>query len=89
MTTASCMVQSDRTYERRRDMNTLVNNGLKALACGTAAVAITLAMSLSFVQSTAVVHNTPFVAATPWMAKLSVQPGHTWFGQPHPAVLVD
>jgi hypothetical protein len=69
-------------------MNTIVNNGLKALACGTAALAITVAMSFSFVQSTAVVHNTP-VATTPWMAKLSVQPAHFWFGQPQPAVLVD
>lgn len=69
-------------------MNTLINNGLKALACGTAAVAITLAMSLSFVQSTAVVHNTR-ITATPSMARLSVQPTHAWFGQPQPAVLVD
>jgi hypothetical protein len=68
-------------------MNTLLNNGLKAMACGTAAVAITLAMSLSFVQSTAVVHNTVATPA-PWMA-LSVQPSHAWFGQPQPAVLVD
>jgi hypothetical protein len=69
-------------------MNTMINNGLKALACGTAAVAITLVLSLSFVQSTAVVHNTGYSPA-PWMVKLSVQPGHTWFGQPRPAVLVD
>ena len=69
-------------------MNTIVNNGLKALACGTAALAITAALSLSFVQSTAVVHNTP-VTTTPWMAKLSVKSGHFWFGQPQPAVLVD
>jgi hypothetical protein len=68
-------------------MNTLINNGLKAVACGTAAVAITLVMSLSFVQSTAVVHNSP-PTSSPWMA-LSVQPGHAWFGQPQPAVLVD
>jgi hypothetical protein len=68
-------------------MNTMLNNGLKAVSCGTAAVAITLAMSLSFIQSTAVVHNsTPVQMA--WMAKLSAQPG-TWFGQPEPAVLVD
>jgi len=67
-------------------MNAMVNNGLKAISCGAAAVVITLAMSLGFIQSTAVVHNTPAPAA--WMAKLSVQPG-TWFGQPHPAVLVD
>ena len=69
-------------------MNTLVNNGLKAVACGTAAVAITLAMSLSFVQSTAVVHNTT-LATTCLDRPVSVQPSHAWFGQPQPAVLVD
>ena len=68
-------------------MNTLVNNGLKAVACGTAAVAITLAMSLTFVQSTAVVHNTTLTPNL-WTARL-VQPSHAWFGQPQPAVLVD
>ena len=68
-------------------MNTLVNKGLKAVACGTAAVAITLAMSLSFVESTAVVHNTT-LTTTAWTARL-VQPSHAWFGQPQPAVLVD
>ena len=68
-------------------MNTLVNNGLKALVCGTAAIAITLAMSLSFVQSTAVVHNTTLTPNL-WTARL-VQPSHAWFGQPQPAVLVD
>ena len=68
-------------------MNTLVNKGLKAVACGTAAVAITLAMSLSFVESTAVVHNTT-LPTTDWTARL-VQPSHAWFGQPQPAVLVD
>jgi hypothetical protein len=69
-------------------MNTLINNGLKVLACGSAALAITLAMSLSFVESTAVVHNTPSTA-TAWMVRLAVQPAHVWFGQPRPAVLVD
>jgi len=70
-------------------MNTLVNNGLKVLACGAAAVVITLALSFSFVHSTAVVHNQSYTPATAWMAKLSVQPEHAWFGQPQPAVLVD
>jgi hypothetical protein len=70
-------------------MNTLINNGLKAMACGTAALAITVAMSLSLIQSTAVVHNTAPVTTTPWLAKLSLQPAHSWFGQPQPAVLVD
>jgi hypothetical protein len=69
-------------------MNTLINNGLKVVACGAAAIAITAAVSLSFIQSTAVVRN-DHSASTPWTAKLSVQPGHTWFGQPEPAVLVD
>ena len=68
-------------------MNTMLNNGLKAVSCGAAAIVITLVMSLSFIQSTAVVHNTP-PAHTAWMAKLSVQ-SHTGFGQSHPAVLVD
>ncbi len=69
-------------------MNTLMNNGLKVLACGAAAVVITLALSFSFIRSTAVVHNQGY-NPTPWMAKLSVQPAHAWFGQPAPAVLVD
>jgi hypothetical protein len=69
-------------------MNAFVNNGLKVLACGAAAVAITLVVSFSFVHSTAVVRNQTY-APTPWMAKLSVQPSHTWFAQPQPAVLVD
>ena len=69
-------------------MNTLVNNGLKAMACGTAAAAITLVMSLGFIQSTAVVHNT-VNTPTHWMAGVAMQPTHAWFGQPQPAVLVD
>jgi hypothetical protein len=70
-------------------MNTLINKGLKVLACGSAAAAITLVTSLSFIQSTAEVRNTAYAAPTPWIAKLSVKPGHSWFGQPKPAVLVD
>ena len=70
-------------------MNTLLDNGLKVFACGTAAAAITLAMSLSFVQSTAVVHNERYTPL-PWTAELSGhQQGHAWFGQSQPAVLVD
>ena len=71
-------------------MNTLVNKSLKVLACGSAAVAITLVTSMSFVQSTAEVRNTQYQAPTPWMAMLSTnKPVHSWFGQPQPAVLVD
>ena len=68
-------------------MNSMLNNGLKAVSCAAAAAVITLAVSLSFVQSTAVVRSsTPTV--TPWVAKATVQPG-AWFGQTEPAVLVD
>lgn len=70
-------------------MNALLNNSLKVLACGAAAVAITAVFSLSFIQSTAVVRNDSYGATSVWAAKLSTQPGHTWFGQPEPAVLVD
>jgi hypothetical protein len=70
-------------------MNTILNNGLKVVACGAAAVAITLAMSLSFVQSTSEVHHDRNDVPVPWSARLAaIQPGHT-FGQPEPAVLVD
>jgi len=69
-------------------MNMMLNNGLKVVACGAAALAITLAMSLSFVRSTSVVHNEDSYVPVPWMAELAMQPGHT-FGQPEPAVLVD
>jgi hypothetical protein len=68
-------------------MNTMLNNGLKVLACGAAAMAITLAASLSFVRSTAVFHQGSDVAV-PWTAELVMRPGHA-FGQPEPAVLVD
>jgi hypothetical protein len=71
-------------------MNTMINNGLKALTCGAAAVVITLVVSFSFVHSTAKVHNDNYIITTLWLAKLSLQhPVHAWFGQPHPAVLVD
>jgi hypothetical protein len=70
-------------------MNAILNNGLKMVACGAAALVITLVFSLSFVKSTAVVHNEVNPPATPWTAKLSLEPGHAWFGQPQPAVLVD
>jgi hypothetical protein len=69
-------------------MNTMLNNGLKVVACGAAAVTITLVMSLSLIQSTAVVRTGSYAPAH-WVAEVSVKPRHTWFGQPHPAVLVD
>jgi hypothetical protein len=71
-------------------MNTLINKSLKVLACGSAAAAITLVTSLSFIQSTAEVRTSSYIEPAAWMAMLSVKkPVHKWFGQPHPAVLVD
>jgi hypothetical protein len=70
-------------------MNAMLNNGLKMLACGAAAAAITLILSLSFIQSTEVVHNDTSVP-THWTAKLTLIQPHAWLGQPEqPAVLVD
>ena len=69
-------------------MSTL-NNGMKALACGFGALAITLVMSWSFVQSTTAAPGVTLETASPHMAKLTIQPRHIWFGQSQPAVLVD
>ena len=66
-------------------MNTL-NSGLKAVACGMGALAITAVMSWSFVQSTAAAPGSVQAAQ---MAKLTIQQRHVWFGQSQPAVLVD
>ena len=69
-----------------------INDGLKAVACGLGALAITTVMSWSFVESTS---SAPFAnlthAASPTaqVAKMTIQPRHVWFGQSQPAVLVD
>lgn len=69
-------------------MSTL-NNGLKALACGFSALAITMVASWSFVESTMAAPGVTLTAPTTHMAKLTIQPRHIWFGQSQPAVLVD
>jgi hypothetical protein len=69
------------------NMNTL-NTGLKALACGLGALAITSVMSWTFVQSTSASPEA-FSSASHQVAKLTIQPRHVWFGQSQPAVLVD
>ena len=60
--------------------------GLKAVACGMGALAITAVMSWTFVQSTS---TAPGVVPVAQMAKLTIQQRHVWFGQSQPAVLVD
>jgi len=66
-------------------MNVL-NAGLKAVACGMGALAITAVMSYSFVKDTSVA---PFATPVAQMAKVTIQQRHVWFGQSQPAVLVD
>ena len=70
-------------------MNAL-NTIVKTLACGAAAIVITLAMSATVVHSTSTYHwNLGETGTHPAVAKLAPQPQHAWFGQPTPAVLVD
>ncbi len=64
----------------------MIGTGLRALACGMGALAITALVSWSFIQSTSAV---PGPARTVQMAKLTIQKHHVWFGQSRPAVLVD
>jgi hypothetical protein len=66
-------------------MNTLVTTLYRDLACGAAAVVITLVMAASLVDSTATPPGTRSTSST----FVAVQPSHAWFGQPQPAVLVD
>ncbi len=67
-----------------------VNNVVKSLACGAAALVITLTTSAGVVQSTATYHWSLAAAGShPVVVKLAVQSPHAWFGQPSPAVLVD
>jgi hypothetical protein len=66
----------------------IMNSGLKALACGVGALAITTVMSWSLVESTSAAPASA-VAHTEQVAKLTIQQRHVWFGQSQPAVLVD
>jgi hypothetical protein len=65
-------------------MNTL-NVLYRDTTCAAGALVITFLMGLSFVQSTAVAPGTR-AAAVP---TVSLQIDAGWFGQPHPAILVD
>ena len=67
-------------------MNTFATTVYRDLICGAAATLITLVLSLSFLQSTA---RAPGVHAAPTLRLVAIPPGHAWFGQPEPAVLVD
>jgi hypothetical protein len=83
-------------------MNTMTNSTVvsavvKSLACGAAALAITAVVGLGFVQATESVPGTVQTVQAPRghvhgrvrLGKLSIERGHTLFGQPEPAVLVD
>lgn len=62
-----------------------LNAVYRDVTCAAAALVITLVMGLSFVQSTAM----PPGARAAAIPTVSVQMDPVWFGQPHPAVLVD
>jgi len=68
-------------------MHSYASYALRDLACGAAAVLITLLFSLTFVQSTSVPPETQAHAGR--HVFIALQPKHAWFGQPEPAVLVD
>jgi hypothetical protein len=80
------MHRADHGAFEERIMKTM-NNGLRTLACGMGALAITAVMSWSFVQSTSAAPRG--AVPTAQMAKLTIQQRHVWFGQSQPAVLVD
>jgi hypothetical protein len=71
-------------------MSSMMNDGLKVLACVTGALAITAVMSWSLVMSTS---SAPSAARSSspyaYVAKITIQKRHVWFGQSQPAVLVD
>ena len=66
-------------------MNSFAPMPYRELTCGAAAALITLLLSVTFLQSTSLPPGTPGGA----VVFMPVQPQHTWFGQPEPAVLVD
>jgi hypothetical protein len=69
---------------KEKTMNAL-NALYRDVACGAAAIVITLLLGMSFVESTAGAPGTE--AITMPTVSLQIQTG--WFGQPQPAVLVD
>jgi hypothetical protein len=83
------------TMNMNSGLTASLNAGLKAVACGVGALAITAVMSWSLVTSTAQVAGpagaNPALASNEvtQMAKITIQPRHVWFGQAQPAVLVD
>ena len=81
------MHRADRgVLETKETTMNILTAGLKAVACGMGALAITAVMSWSFVQDTSVAPGSVPVSQ---MAKLTIQQRHVWFGQSQPAVLVD
>jgi hypothetical protein len=88
--------QGPQPARKETEMNTMnatpgspIRTGLRALACGVGALAITTVLSWSLVDSTAAAPSTFRATHHTRMVKLTIQPRHVWFGQSRPAVLVD
>jgi hypothetical protein len=69
-------------------MNAIVAACTRDVTCGAGAVLITAILCAAFLQSTSVAPGVP-TPAKPLFALHASGPAHPWFGQPHPAVLVD
>ena len=67
-------------------MNAFVSTFYRDVACGAAAILITLVLSAAIVQSTSVAPGTHTDSARVLVLQTTT---HGWFGQPEPAVLVD
>ena len=66
-------------------MNSFVSVFYRDVACGAAALAITLIFSAAFVETTSAAPGTHVQRSH----LVALQSTHGWFGQPQPAVLVD
>ena len=69
-------------------MNAIVAACTRDVTCGAGAVLITGILCAAFLHSTAVAPGAR-TQDKPLFALHAPGPAHAWFGQPHPAVLVD
>ena len=69
-------------------MNAIAAACIRDVTCGAGAVLITSILSAAFVQSTALAPGAP-APVKHLFAHHAPAPTPAWFGQPHPAVLVD
>ena len=69
-------------------MNAFVAACYRDVTCGAGSMLITAILIAAFLQSTSVAPGVP-TQIKQLLALHAGSPSHGWFGQPHPAVLVD